>query len=203
VNKPIAFIAFIFLTACQTPQNFTPIKIESDSTYTQQSTGISFPREIYNFSRVEITQFDEAGSDIAVGYNSKEPLTPIAVTIYSYPAPTITSFGSPPEVIETARKTLFNNHYSTLKQDINYAHKDVKLINEEQITITQISGKLTGLKSTFEYNEYFAGSYQKVQSELYLFESNENLLKYRVTSPSPSYNTEQIKSLMQSFLVRN
>lgn len=63
-------------------------KLENpQSAWVHKATGISFPLTYGDFTRTQITQFDEAGGNIGVIYLLNRGGAPIAVTgIYIYPA---------------------------------------------------------------------------------------------------------------------
>jgi hypothetical protein len=56
---------------------------------------MTFPVPVDEFQRVVINRYDTAGEDVGVGYNLVSSEIAVSATIYAYPAPTLTSIGSP------------------------------------------------------------------------------------------------------------
>lgn len=179
---PIIFVTT--LLGCQSIQANIPTPIYTTSgDYTHPESGMVFPESIGAFHRVQITQYTPKEKDVGVGYNINNHSFPISATVYIYPAPGIISIGSPPDVIEGARKHLFRNHFDVVKNDIMACHIDAKLISDNDCTITMGKHYRNGRKATFELAYTFGTQRQDSISELYLFQNGKWFIKYRFTFP--------------------
>lgn len=191
------FIVLLALTiaGCITP-SYKPQNIEVSGSYTQVGTGITFPPSSGIFRRVQLVSFNEQASHMYVGYNSELIAQPITVSAYVYPAPAVTSFGSPPEVIATARQKLWSDHQKQQKQEILMAHPGGQLIAESAVTLTYRGQRVPGLRVDYEFHEPYQGEVQKISSALYLFDLGNNVLKFRVSSPIAVNSTAPVAQLM-------
>lgn len=196
----IFFIVTALVSCVTTPVNrFTPQAIEIKGEYVQPSTSLVFPEERGSFKRVGITQYDEEGSNLAVGYNDID--SKIALTIYSYPAPKLISFGSSPETIQAARDNMFEAIYEGTKREV-LNHKNSILIEESNYILKQGSNNFMGKYSSFEYDGEIAFVRQKVSSHLYLFQVDKNLYKYRVTYPINSNEKNKVENFINEFKLK-
>lgn len=195
----ILLITIMTLSSCNIPQHYIPQPVHATGEYRQESTGVIFPEQLQNFLRAEIIKYDENGTNISAGYNhtSKQ----IALTLYSYPAPHISSFGSPQNVIDTAKQNLFLNAYAQNKNEIMHIHQNCKLITESNYKLTQGIAILSGSHALFTYTDNFAGTRQEVSSELYLFQVGNSLFKYRITYPININAENEITQFLRSFIL--
>ncbi len=184
------------LASCVTTQNHYPRNVQASGPYKQELSGITFPDQVHGFNRVSITAFDPKAKDIGVGYNHNAKK--IALTLYSYPAPKVMSFGSPQHVIDEAKRNLFIGAYERSKQDILNAHPNGDLVSESRFAFQQNARKYSGLHSSFRYHQNHAGTYQEVLSHLYLFQVDELLLKYRVTYPAYAEAEKEVIEFMNA-----
>ena len=173
----------ILLVGCPTVQPTPPTPIRVAGPYNHPGSQMIFPENVGRFQRVQITQFAAAEKDVGVGYNLNDPTTPVAATVYIYPAPRVVSIGSPPDVVETARRHVFQGHLNALKSEIMRGHPDARLISDEDFTLTQAEQSFTGRKVTFEFDYTFGTQPQDSISELLLFQRGTWLIKYRITFP--------------------
>jgi hypothetical protein len=80
-----------------------PERLEREGDYRHPPSGIRFPPATGSFRRDQILQYDPQGRNVSVAYNCTDGRHPIAATVYVYPSPTVTSFGSPPDVVAGRR----------------------------------------------------------------------------------------------------
>lgn len=199
MRNHLLLISVLLLSSCESPAVFSPNIIQATGEYTQTSTGQVFPESLGSFSRVGITGYNAEGSDIGVGYNHSS--LPIAVTLYSYPAPAIKSTGSPPEVIEAARNSLFVGAYNQSRQDIILAHQNNELVAESTFNLHQNDKVYSGRQAAFNYTDNFAGQVQPLLSHLYLFQAGDYLYKYRVTHPANMNVENEITTFMEDLII--
>lgn len=190
----IVLLAFM-IAGCITP-SYKPQNIEVGGAYTQVGTGITFPPSSGIFRRVQLVSFNQQARHMYVGYNSELIAQPITVSAYVYPGPAISSFGSPPEVIATARQKLWSDHQEQQKQEILLAHPGGQLIAESAVTLPYRGQSVSGLRVDYEFQEPFQGEVQKINSTLYLFDLGDNILKFRVSSPISVDSEAPVAKLM-------
>ncbi len=128
---------------------------------------------------------------------------PIALTLYIYPAPKFTSFGSPKTVIGEVKENLFHNEFEQNIQIINNSHNITKTVIHKHCFIEQNNIKHKGLHAEFLYSEIFGGSFQPLIFELYLFQSGNFLYKYRITYPKDIDAKKEIKNFMTRLKLKN
>lgn len=180
-------VSAAMLTGCPTMQPSSPMPITVDGAYTHPGTHMVFPESVGQFCRVQVTQFAPAEKDVGIGYNLVDPENPVVATVYVYPSPRLISIGSPANVVEGARSQLFENHLEALKREIVGAHPDATLISEEDITVTSHDREHKGRKVSFNFQYAFGISGpEDATSQLYLFQEDDWLIKYRITFPRSS-----------------
>lgn len=194
--KYLFVVLLAFMTAGCKNLPYQPQNIEVSGAYTQADTGIIFPPTSGIFRRVDMVRFDDRASHIYVGYNSELIAQPIIVSAYIYPGPQIISIGSPPEVIATARQKLLRDHQEQQKQDIIRAHPGGQLIAENAVTLVYRGQSVSGLRVDYELHEPFQGEVQSINSELYLFDLGNSILKFRVSSPASVDSEAPVAKLM-------
>ena len=196
----VLFFLVINLLSCATQSKYTPKPILASGEYQQVNSGMIYPVRIGNFTRGKILQFNKNASHIGVGYNNHK--SNIALTLFSYPAPTVFSLGSSAEVIQAIRNDLFKNEYERSKQDI-LQHKNSILEGEGQRVLNHDSAYIYGKYSSFTFTGKFAGKVQKVSSQLYMFQVGRMLYKYRVTYPETSSVQDQVDQFIDDLVLRD
>ncbi len=195
-------LLFFFLCGCvEKTTKFAPEQIISHSTYTQAATGVSLPIHFEHFNRVFIKKYDAQATHIIVGYNHKKK--PIALTLYIYPAPQVTSFGSPQAVIDEAKENLFYTEFEKNLDAIKKYHKDCDITVKEPYHFRQKGIEHKGLHAEILYFEVFEGSFQNLISHLYLFQSGDFLYKYRITYPKTMNAKKEIEDFITKFKLKN
>ena len=133
-------------------------------------TGFTFPYQVGNFVRVAVHNFDSAGHDMSYGYNHM--LVPVTATIYVYPKS------------ETRPRTLLDQHFEDVCDEILARHKNAAVIHSGVATLALSGTQRRGYKAVFSYTKSCAGSVQPLRSELSLFEYQGYFLKFRFTYPA-------------------
>jgi hypothetical protein len=131
----------VSILGCYHPPIITknPGLIIVQGVYQHELSGIKFPEYFYGFKRGDILKYDKEGRNTGIGYNLTKNKNIVAATIYIYPIPH-SSFGSPQNVIDEARRYLFENHYKEVKQDIIRHHQSAKVIDEMNIRYGRKNG---------------------------------------------------------------
>ena len=193
-----ALVLYIFLPL---QANAAMHQIKADGLYTHKASGMTFPLSIHNFQRVNVLQYDEKGLDVSAGYDLVSSMGDISATIYIFPAPRLTSFGSPANVIAGARAKLSQDLFDRVKQEIFQHHTGVNLLQEKEISLPQGDTAYSGEMATFEYEEIFAHRFQVVRSEVYLFcyVGKKWSIEYRFTYPKNYNGSQEIEGFIQNF----
>jgi hypothetical protein len=157
---------------------------------------MTFPLAVEGFRRSIVQRYDQEGLDVSAGYDLYDPSHKVAATVYVYPAPSLVSVGSPPEVVETAHTRLAKNEFEARKQEILQSHPGSRLIEESDVLISHGAAKV-GKKATFEYNGLFASQHQNLKSHLYMFNFGRWALKYRITYPQSFDATKDVEVLLK------
>jgi hypothetical protein len=190
-KRIFAVFACCLICGCETtnPAQQGSAPSSSSSTFVHSFTKFSFPESIGTFHRVTVRKNDREGKDVGVGYNSS---TPIAATIFIYPAPKNFALYPPPKP-GNASESLLEHHFEACKQNVLQAHPDAKLISEGPGTIVQGKNQLGGKKAVFSLGYKFGIAPQKSVSELYVFLIEPNVkslsaeryfVAYRITYPA-------------------
>src|SRR6185369_3115370 len=169
--------------SCRSIQTSGPTPLNVTSTYKHAGSEMSFPENIGKFQRVQVTQYAPEEKDVGIGYNLYDPASPVIATVYVYPAPGVVSIGSPPDVAETAKALMFQGHLNAVKGDIMRAHPDAKLISENSVVVTLGAQSHKGKKVAYEFAYAFGPTLYESISQLYLFQNNDWMIKYRFTFP--------------------
>ena len=200
---PILALALAALVVgCPTTQpRYTggPEPIKATGTYIHKPSGMSFPTGVSSFERDRILRYDQEGLNVGVGYNCRNALHPVAATVYVYPSPSLVSIGSPANVVGEARERLSENEFASTRQQIIRAHPDAKLIEERRVEAVRDRHN-GGRYASFELDEVFAGSRQRVRSDVYLFSGlgGKWSLKYRFTYPIRADVNKEVQELMEA-----
>lgn len=144
-----------------------------------------FPDAVGDFQRSQIFRYDAKGLDVSAGYNLASTAGFMVATVYIYPAPSLVSIGSPPDVVASARETLCRNEFEHRKREVFNAHPGARLIREEGIAPPHPGTSTAGRRAVFEYDASFAGGQQPIHSELWIFcyIGGKWALEYRFSSP--------------------
>lgn len=197
----IVLLVVVALSGCPAmrPKHLArPEAIQSESTYTHTASGMTFPLSVGNFHRSKIIRYDVEGLDMSAGYDLATVAGYLSVTVYVYPAPSLISIGSPPNVIAAARNRLAEDEFAARKLEIMQYRPGVILIQEREVSLRQGNAENLGKMATFEYEEDFAGQRQLLRSHLYLFcfAGDKWTIKYRFTHSRFFDPTQEIEKFM-------
>lgn len=201
-NAIMAGAVALLLCGCpatHTRQLAQPERVAVRGAYVHPASNITLPESIGEFQRGEVVRYDAEGLDVSAAYNCLNALHPMAATVYVYPSPSLTSIGSPPEVVEGARAQLTENEFEGRKLEILRAHPGAKLIEERNTTRTESGQSFPGKLAIFEFEEAFAGSRTPVRSHLCLFcyVGGKWTVKYRFTHPKAVDGDKEIQEFIR------
>jgi len=174
--------------------------IEATGAYTHADSGMTFPQMVADFRRSRVLRYDTQGLDVSAGYDLYDPPRLVAVTVYVYPAPSLVSIGSPPEVVALARARLAKGEFEARKREVLQAHPGARLVEETEVSLPQGVWTYSGRMATFEYEGVFAFQGQALRSQVYLFNyvGGKWAIKYRFTHPKRFDATKEIEAFMQN-----
>ena len=150
-------------------------------------------------------EYGRNGKDISVGYNSP---TPIAATVYVYPAAkNLSLLPAPP--LQNVSDTLIDHEFELRKLEISKSHADARLISEEPCEIVQGNNHFKGKKAVYSMAYGFGLSNRDCLSELYIFliepgvmflVNDRQYVEYRITYPSTTQGqaTNEIASFLSN-----
>ncbi len=169
--------------------------------YVHPSSKIAMPESIAGFQRISVARFDADELDVSAGYKLTTSDQCIVATVYAYPAPSLTSIGSAPEVIAEARAHLTDREFEHRKQEIQHSHPGAALIEERDVVRTDGGLSYTGKLAIFEFESVFAGSKMTVRSHLYVFcyIGNKWAIEYRFTHPKTQDAEQKIQEFIQKW----
>lgn len=175
-----------------------PERIEIAGAFRHSASGMIFPATVGEFHRAEIVRYDQDGMDIGVGYNLGTPTMAIVATIYIYPAPPLTSIGSPQNVIDDARSNLCNREFQSRKKEIADFHRGAQPIEETTVARPDMGPWIPGKLARYEFDEPIREVVQPVHSDLYVFcyAGGKWSLEYRFTYPRRFDGTATIRAFM-------
>jgi hypothetical protein len=161
--------AFLFLSQAAIGQGFTVLR--PTGSYTQASSGMVFPETVDQFRRASIIRYRPDGTDESAGYIDLTPMHKISVTVYVFPSPSITSIGTPQNVIDDTRRQLCQGQYERVQREVTAAHPDAVLVDKKEVSRTQGSVTQAGHFASFDLTnaKFFGRSDVASRSEAYLY----------------------------------
>ena len=169
--------------------------------YVHSGSRITMPESVAGFQRATVLRYDADGLDVSSAYNFANAAYEIAATVYVYPAPSLVSIGSPPEVVAGAKAHLTEEEFERRKQEIQRAHPGATLI-EQRDTVRAESGRsYPGKLAVFEYQGVFAGSKMALRSHLYVFcyVGGKWAVEYRFTRPTGQDADRKIQEFIEKW----
>lgn len=162
-----------------------PVAIEQTGDFTHQESRLVFPVSVDKFNRDRLVRYDTLGWDVSAGYDAMEPGVPLTITVYVYPAPRITSVGSPQNVINDARSTVFKNWFAQEKSQILSAHPGIALVSETEISSREGEALIPGGAAVFDSPTDFKGMPVPTRTHIYVtgYVLDHWAVKYRFTHP--------------------
>jgi hypothetical protein len=168
----LSALSLCVLTACvgTTASGGQPLILARPTdTYTHGPSQFRFPPRIGSFQREAVTQYDQDGLDVSVGYN--HPGYRIAATVYVYPVPQ----RSPDNTLE--------GHFGSCKAEVVRTNGGAQFVSEGAVQISPGGLQHSGRQAAYTLTAVFAGQRQPLRSELYLFAHGPWFIYYRVTYP--------------------
>jgi hypothetical protein len=204
LKKIVPAAAVLVLCGCpsmQTRSLAQPERVAVRGAYVHSASKITMPESIAGFQRDNVSRYDADSLDVSGGYNLVTPSHRIAATVYVYPSPSLTSIGSPPDVVAGARARLAEGEFEARKQEIRQAHPGAILVQQREMSRTQSGQSHAGKFAIFEYEEVFAGSRTRLRSRLYLFcyVGGKWTVKYRFTHPKSEDADREIQGFIEKW----
>jgi len=198
-----AFLFTLALCGCTT-FNQQPPTLRPDQKG-HRASAIAFPATVGLFPRGEVKLYDAAGEDIGAGYDLRNLLNPVAITVYVYPGPKLLSIGSPPEVIATARKHLTDNHFEAIKRELIKYHPQASATADEEVHVIFRGQSLYGRAAAFRSEELFAGRIQPVVTCAEIYAYGKWIIKFRATYPAATEKSggESARTFVKDFIRAN
>ena len=195
--------AVLFGCSTMRPKHLArPEVISAEGNFTHAASGMTFPHSVGDFQRSKVLRYDTENLDMSAGYDLITVMGSVAATIYVYPAPSLISIGSPPNVVAAARDRLAQNEFEARKREVMHFRPGALLIEEREVSLQQGNATYLGKMATFEYEEVFAGQRQLLRSHLYFFcfAGGKWVIKYRFTHPRFFDATKEIDEFMKNLL---
>lgn len=152
------------------------VKTETNKPLPHVYSGFQFPYNVGAFRRVVAYTFDEAGTNLSVGYS--DPSLKIIMTVYVYPHLSIP----------------MDKHFKQLKADVEQVNSSAKLLEESSITLRQGKRQYEGMRARYGYIGRLDGVDQDLISEAYLFKSGRHYVKYRLSYPTADAKAAAIRT---------
>ena len=180
-----ALLLFLpFLVACPGPlsrRESGPVTLQVPGEYVHAGSGLRFPVATGSFSRENIKGYDEARTNIGVGYNCLHPDHLMAATVFVYPS------------------TAPAQEYRECKEALMGAYPDAVAVEESAAEFTRGGQSIPGRRGTFDYEMVFAGRLQPVRSQLIVITAwaGRWTIKYRMTYPRAADPTSDGTSILE------
>jgi len=152
------------------------VKTEPNKPLAHVYSGFEFPFNIGAFRRVVAYTFDEAGTNLSVGYS--DPSLKIIMTVYVYPHLSIP----------------MDKHFKQIKGDIVQVNDKAKLLEDGSFTLRQGKRQYEGMRARYGYIGRLDGVDQDLVSEAYLFRSGRHFVKYRLSYPAADAKAAAIRT---------
>lgn len=153
--------------------------------FSHSATDFMFPEWVAEFQRVEVTQYDEAGRDIGVGYNLYSPDL-ITATVYVYPGRDVLNLGSDSDVVSAAKGFLDQQEFEAAKDAILATTPGLTLVFEDDSFVICSPSEQVGRRAIFQGQGLIDGVPTILRTEVNLFGFDDWFIKYRFTYPGES-----------------
>lgn len=153
-----AIILCCVLSGCQADPpvyRARPAPIAAAGAYIHAGSGMALPLAADAFQRIHLLRYDAAGADVSGGYRLVAPAAEVDATTYIYPAPPLTSFGSPSHVTAEAKAELCAGAFARARDEAMTAHPGAVLIREAAVPIL---GKITLIRARWPSSTTMASS---------------------------------------------
>ena len=164
----VVFLSIAALAASTTMSTASQVFLQrsADGALVHSSSGFVFPIEVGSFLRDRVTQYDQAGDDVSVGYNNVSVDSPVAATVYVYPA----------------RGGSLTGEFANRQSEVTQFHPDAKLVATSSVVIAP--SQVTAMVASYAFTDVFAGVSQPLRSELLVAQFGEKFVEYRFTYPA-------------------
>lgn len=195
----ISLLVGVLVSGCQTTRTSNALAVDTTGKLEHRPSKVCFPEFLGSFERGIPQYYTASGDNISVGYNLRSLTQQITVTSYVYPAPKLISIGSPAETILLARSTLFKQAADNEIAGILHFHPSGVLQEKQPFENLIGTKEIPGVHAIFTYEASSGGKKDPVISELYLFQKDDWLIKYRITylRNSADIARERIKLLIE------
>jgi hypothetical protein len=204
IQTLIPAVAALVLCGCRSTDARSlsqPEQVAVRGVYVHSASKIKFPEDVAGFRRGAVTRYDADGLDVSGAYNLVTSSHRVAATVYVYPSPSLTSIGSPPEVVARARAHLADSEFERRKQEIQHAHPGAVMVEQRDISRAESGKQYAGKLAVFEFDDAFGDSKVPVRSRLYLFcyVGGYWTVKYRFTHPKSENADREIEEFIQKW----
>ena len=128
-----------------------------------RSSRFTFPAKFGSFARALPQQYDTAGEDFSIAYDSLLP--PVSITVFVYPA---------------AGRRL-EDEFARRQNEITILHADARLLAHGPATLSP--GREPALSAQYRYRATFSDVAQPVLSALFIARHGDRFVAYRVVYP--------------------
>lgn len=179
---PLVMSCLLLASACLNAEGqlSEPISQRPAGEFVHSGTQFTFPESIGDFQRVEVTQYDDSGKDVSVGYNLDSP-DPITATVYVYPGRDVLNLGSDSDVVAAAKDFLDEQEFEGTKDEILAYIPGLTLAFEDESFAISSPSERVGRRAIFEGQGLMDGAPAVVRTEVDLFGFGDWFIKYRFT----------------------
>jgi hypothetical protein len=163
----ISSFALLANIALVSSSRSAPFETLADARIRHVMSGFVFPMQVGVFQRGQTHEYNQAGSDVSVGYNTVP--VPIVATVYVYPAPNQDS------------ADVLTSEYAAKRAEVLHMHQTAAILSESPAAIFQAAKKYVGKQGYFSYRDVFAGTPQNLKSQLLVFRDGPFFIEYRFT----------------------
>ncbi len=134
--------------------------------YTQQSSGMTYPESVGDFSRVSILQYKPDGSDMSAGYHRMLAQAEIVATAYTFPIPA----GATTDASGHIGQSQCAPQAAAILREVTQAAPSAKPLSVEAVTLDQ-QGPQWGIHGIFALTapHFMDRTDEAVKSEAYVF----------------------------------
>jgi len=184
-RRSLGILSILSLAAMPTVTTAEPLDVTVQGPYVHRGSGFIFPTAFDDFRRTSITEYDDAASDVGVGYDLPVKEGAVVVTVFVYPAPQASAM-SDPVSRDLQEEGLCIEHFAGMKASVIEQHEGAVLTDEGRIRSPSPGYSKQGLRAAFRFESDFRGLKQTVRSEARLFCHVDGrwLISYRITAPA-------------------
>lgn len=177
----------LLASACRTGETPLPkpTTLSPAGDFTHSDTHFKFPESVGRFQRGEVTQYDESGKDVSVGYNLDSPDV-ISATVYVYPGRDVLNLGSDPGVVAAAKDSLDQQEFEGAKNAILATTPGLALVSEDKSFAISSPTEHLGRRAIFRGQGAIRGTPAVLLTEVDLLGFGDWFIKYRFTYPGES-----------------